>query len=355
MNRIRISAVCLSHSGGMALLIISLLCVFVSFSHAVDSSDTDFRTVSSWRGLVKTYLEFREHAFPLVLPISDWQDLNGKEIMADSEMISDIDPEWFVNLDAGTFFAADKSRLSKEIRQQTAVVIYEIFNEGELLVLTRDAKGTFIERVAFKAPPFSFFSYDLYDTSFIINELSKRRMVWWVRIDLPEHRLLATAPVEEGEIMMMRSSAADTNIIIQAVSRLTNTVTLEIAYPTNPLVAATNGLEVYTCTDLNAFWWEIAATNLSTFGTNMITWSDGIVSNTPLIFYAIGNADADTDLDGICNARERLVMHTLEDDADTDNDGNDDYHDPQPLNDQVSRVYLSIAMPVDGSVLGGVQ
>ncbi|NCC49576.1 MAG: hypothetical protein EOM20_00015 [Spartobacteria bacterium] len=343
------------------VFLLTFLCAAVSSFTSVWGMEDTEQGIASWRALVKAYLEFREHAYPIALPYAEWLDLEGREIVADSEYISEVDPGWFVNVDAGTRFVADQSRLSKEISQTTDVVLYEDFLKSELIVLIRDVRGTFTERIVFKAPLLSITGYELYDSAYVIAELSKRRIVWWLALspfesvaDLSKVSLTASS-LDGGEIMMMRSGAANTNIIIQAVLRSTNTVTLDIAYPTNPLAAATNGLEIYTCTNLNAYWWQIVATNLSTLGTNMITWSDASNSNTPMVFYAVGNADADTDLDGICDARERLVMHTREDDSDTDNDGNDDYHDPQPLNDQISRVYLSISMPVDGSVMGGVQ
>lgn len=72
----------------------------------------------------------------------------------------------------------------------------------------------------------------------------------------------------------------------------------------------------------------VAATNLSTTGTNEITWID-----TTLFFesdensaysFAAGNADLDSDGDGLSDAREYFITHTDPNLADTDGDGMND-------------------------------
>lgn len=135
----------------------------------------------------------------------------------------------------------------------------------------------------------------------------------------------AAKAIEEygGGGMMLMGGESDSNIVFTAIF-LTNGIGSRIAYP----VDFTNRLEVYTCNDFLAFNWQLAMTNLSTAGTNEITWIDTTLylesdENTAYSF-AAGNADLDTDGDGLPDAREYFVTHTNPNHADTDGDGMND-------------------------------
>jgi hypothetical protein len=86
----------------------------------------------------------------------------------------------------------------------------------------------------------------------------------------------------------------------------------------------TNRLDVFTSTNLLDFWWIPAATNLSTEGTNTVDWTYEMTDEMGPIFFAIGNADMDSDGDAIVDAREKFVYHTSPTNADTDGDGASD-------------------------------
>lgn len=135
----------------------------------------------------------------------------------------------------------------------------------------------------------------------------------------------AKAAEEEGGGggMMLMEGESDSNIVFTAIF-LTNGIGMKIAYPDD----FTNRLEVYTCNDILAFNWQLAATNLSTAGTNEITWIDTQLylesdPNTAYSF-AAGNADLDTDGDGLPDAREFFVYRTNPNNPDTDGDGMND-------------------------------
>lgn len=133
----------------------------------------------------------------------------------------------------------------------------------------------------------------------------------------------AKAAEEAGGGMMLMEGESDSNIVFTAIF-LTNGIGTKIAYP----AAFTNRLEIYICNDILAFNWQLAATNLSTAGTNEITWIDTALylesdENTAYSF-AAGNADLDSDGDGLPDAREYFVTHTDPNLADTDGDGMND-------------------------------
>jgi hypothetical protein len=144
----------------------------------------------------------------------------------------------------------------------------------------------------------------------------------YVAAKIAEEAALA-AQEEGGGGMMLMEGESDSNIVFTAIF-LTNGIGMKIAYP----AAFTNRLEVYTCNDVLAFNWHLAATNLSTAGTNEITWINTALyleSDTQTAYsFAAGNADLDTDGDGLPDAREYFVYHTDPNNADTDGDGMND-------------------------------
>lgn len=142
-----------------------------------------------------------------------------------------------------------------------------------------------------------------------------------------------------GGMMLMRLPAADSNIVFQAITRVTNGMSLEIGYPTD----FTNRLEIFASTDLVASVWTLAATNLSTAGTNTIWWTD-TDTNQAIRFYAAGNADVDNDSDGLTDAREKYLYHTSMTNNDSDGDG---------LVDGYSGVVSTNAYPGGATTNGG--
>ena len=154
-----------------------------------------------------------------------------------------------------------------------------------------------------------------------------------------------------GGIMLMRTPAAESNIVIEAMTLVTNGVMLQIGYPND----FTNRLEVFTCTDLVPFWWTLTATNLSTAGTNTIYWTD-TDTNAVVRFFAIGNADTnattDPDSDGLTWAQEKYLYHTSPTNSDTDGDGLSDYQEiivlnTDPNNNDTNKPVVQISFPTN--------
>lgn len=144
-------------------------------------------------------------------------------------------------------------------------------------------------------------------------------LITWIAVQSIRAAAAAQAAALAGDgggMALMRLPAADSNIVFQAITRATNGITLEIGYPND----FTNRLEIFTTTDLVAFVWTLTATNLATAGTNTIWWTD--TDTNPVIrFYAAGNADVDSDGDGLKDAREKFLYHTSMTDRDSDGDG----------------------------------
>jgi hypothetical protein len=148
--------------------------------------------------------------------------------------------------------------------------------------------------------------------------------------------------------LALLSYAGTTNIFVNVT--LTNGLfQLEINYSKNPLSASTNGFEIYESTNLFERCWHVHATNILTSTNGVSFWTDSNTTRT-LLFYVAGNADIDTDSDGLNDAREQLIYKTSELSIDTDLDGFTDYeelmtHHTNPNNDDANKPILSITLP----------
>ncbi len=155
-------------------------------------------------------------------------------------------------------------------------------------------------------------------------------------------------PSGGGTVLMRYSGSPVTNLQFTAIESLTNGMLLTLAYPAD----FTNRVEFFTCTNLVDAWWDLAATTNVNSSTNWIEWLDP--SPQELRFYAVGNADVDTDGDQLTDARETFMYHTLATTNDTDGDGLSDYEEvinrrTDPNNTNTCLPTVSILFPSDGS------
>ena len=85
-----------------------------------------------------------------------------------------------------------------------------------------------------------------------------------------------------------------------------------------------------------------------------MVWTDAPLLPTALRFYAVGNADLDTDGDGLLDAREVILYGSSPSEVDTDSDGTDDYEEvvtnrTDPSNSDTNAPTVLIYEPADGS------
>jgi len=131
---------------------------------------------------------------------------------------------------------------------------------------------------------------------------------------------LTKAPVPGGMMTaMMRSPAADSNILVTGIGQVSTGMLLQVDYPDTQ----TNRLEMMVCTNLVEWRWWLVETNLVTAGTNSLMWVDTGATNGAGIarrFYRVG-ASEDSDGDGLADGREALIYHTDPFALDSDGDG----------------------------------
>lgn len=231
----------------------------------------------------------------------------------------------------------EKSPLGKQVKHGTQVLIYEDAVSREVLILSAPAGTTeYQEEIVYQAPewpqPAISEGYDLY----LWRELSKRRLVWRVTLKSRSvvEKELSAESLEEAASSTKESGGGGGMMLLMGMEDYTNQPWVSIRGPaqglTNIEIAAnlpqdfTNRIEIFTCTNLIQFWWALAATNLSTEGTNVVYWTDDLPEGEEYRFYASGNADLDSDDDGLADAREFFVHHTNPEMADTDGDGASD-------------------------------
>ncbi|VGO19838.1 hypothetical protein [Pontiella sulfatireligans] len=128
---------------------------------------------------------------------------------------------------------------------------------------------------------------------------------------------MAIAPMA----MLMALPESPTNLVV-AINSTTNTnsvVEIEIGYPET----FTNRVEVYATTNLTEGEWTIVSSALATTGSTTVVWAD-TQTNLQFRAYRVGNADLDTDGDGLVDAREVLLYKTDRFSSDSDGDFMDD-------------------------------
>lgn len=181
---------------------------------------------------------------------------------------------------------------------------------------------------------------DLYSGLFSLSEISEIQQAYDPRRILIKARLLPKAYADKyakavaeaqqttsvkpgGGMVLMRgySGPAVTNLVFTCIERKTNGIMVTLAYPAD----FTNRLDFLTTADLISSWWDLGVTTNVNTSTNWIEWLDTSAFSVPLRFYVAGNADQDSDTDGLSDLREQLMYHTVSTNTDTDADGLGDY------------------------------
>ena len=123
-----------------------------------------------------------------------------------------------------------------------------------------------------------------------------------------------------GGMAMMSLPESPTNLVLAINGTNANSgVEIKIGYPET----FTNRVEMYATTNLVEGDWEIVSSPLATTGQTSVAWTD-TQTNLQFRAYRAGNADLDSDLDGLVDAREILLYGTSPDSPDSDGDFMDD-------------------------------
>lgn len=124
---------------------------------------------------------------------------------------------------------------------------------------------------------------------------------------------LATSEVTAGD----RPEAADSNIVLSLLAPTGGGIRLQIDYPST----FSSRLDIYASTNLQSGRWGLREAALPAFGHQGLVWTDLANPDASLCFYQAGNADLDTDQDGLADARETLIYQTDSHSPDSDADG----------------------------------
>ena len=153
-----------------------------------------------------------------------------------------------------------------------------------------------------------------------------------------------------GGMLMRYQSSGMTNFFMD-IAHSANGMKVTLAYPND----YTNRVDFFTCPDLIAGWWDLAvnATNVYT-STNFIEWVDTNTFTQGVRFYNAGNADLDSDGDGISDTREKLMYHTNSSTNDSDGDGLSDSNEvfaahTDPNNPKTNKPNVWISYPANES------
>jgi len=122
--------------------------------------------------------------------------------------------------------------------------------------------------------------------------------------------------------MALSLPAVITNLVL-GIDTTTNDppeTEIEIGWPTN----FTDRLEIFATTNLVVRSWELVCTNIITTNASSFTWVDYASTNLAFRAYQAGNADLDSDLDELVDARELLLYGTNPQSPHSDTDGLDD-------------------------------
>ena len=298
------------------------------------SSNLALPTVSSWDELLKDYLLFREFNYPLVVP-DECLPYGELEATLKKYTLGDLEkqPGWYWNFDGGTFVFEADSELAKQLGESADLVVYEDMENGEILILRvpENENEDYREEIVYRAPEWPQEARGEATEIYLWRELSKRRIA--LQVTLKTRKLAEEEEyAEETEPALLKTSGED--LLLRFGEDYTNHLWLSVEGQnhglTNVVVGVhvpdgfTNRLEVFAITNLLSFPWSMVETNLSVDGANVVYWADPAQDDWETCFYAVGNADSDTDEDGIPGAREKFLYGTDPQNEDTDGDGASD-------------------------------
>lgn len=174
------------------------------------------RTVSSWGELANDYLVFRSQMGPIVPPSVQYEDVIAGLEKGD---LSFLTRDWQFKFSGGTYYVANKSKLSK-FKLPLHILVYEDIQRGEIIILSSPDGETYQGEALFNAPEFMPYESDFPLDRYAFDELAPRRVVWeitlkpeseaWNDLVLQRTTVDTTAMLlDGGEMMAMMSVPAE--------------------------------------------------------------------------------------------------------------------------------------------------
>ena len=125
-------------------------------------------------------------------------------------------------------------------------------------------------------------------------------------------------------ISLISASITLAEIEFSSISPVSNGVKIVVSF--DPQVT---NLDIFSCADIPAWNWNhVLKTNINELTNGLFSWVETNLSSES--FFVGANADIDTDEEGVYDGFEIYVYQTDAEDPDTDDDGIDDFHDPEP-------------------------
>lgn len=125
-------------------------------------------------------------------------------------------------------------------------------------------------------------------------------------------------------LFLLSVSFAFGNIQFTSIDLVSNGVEIAVSFDTQ----VTN-LDLFSCTDIPAWNWNhLLNTNLTELTNGILSWVETNLSSE--CFFVGADADVDTDAEGVYDGFEIYIYQTDTENPDTDDDGIDDFHDPEP-------------------------
>lgn len=156
--------------------------------------------------------------------------------------------------------------------------------------------------------------------------------------------------MQEMDSMESLLDATYTNLTIAGVQATSNGVDLTIGLPGG----WSNRLDVIVSTNLSIPAWELLTTLDEATNGISFTWVDTNAYSMMRRFYVLGNADLDSDNDGIPDAIEKWVWGIVPGSLDTDSDGISDWDEvnvthTDPDNPDTNAPTIFIQSPASGT------
>ena len=310
------------------LVFLSVLAVLVTIGWTYAQLSDDSNSVNSYEELVTDYLVYRENSYMLAVP--SWYLLADQvETIESTYGLAGFQnqPDWYFNFNVGDRYFTTNSPLAGLVSHGTKLIIYEDMVSGEILVV-RDTGTNFVEEIVFKSPEWPDIGKD--DTSaYLLQELSKRRVVWHVTlkdVELAEEEFAAMLAAQDeefegGGMMMLMSGGSCSEIVFTGIEKQETNDVIDVGLC---IPDGITNVDVFASTNLmtDGYPWVMVATNLSVV-TNSVVWSWTNVVETN-VFMAAADGLLDSDGDGLTDGREFYLFGTDMNLWDTDGDSYSD-------------------------------